>query len=105
VAIETNVSSPTLLVLSEVYYPAGWKAYVDGTETEILRTNYILRSVIVPAGKHEVEFRFDPPSYRAGWMLSNGGWCVAIVCILLGLWLNPAVRSRLTHLAAKRTEG
>ena len=105
VMIQTTVSSPTLLVLSEVYYPAGWKAYVDGTETEILRTNYILRSVVVPAGKHMVEFRFDPPLYRIGWILSNCGWALTVFCVLLGLWQVPAVRSRLRHTPPKGADG
>jgi len=48
-------SKAALLVLSEVYYPAGWKAYVDGAETEIYKTDYILRSVVVPQGEHNVD--------------------------------------------------
>ena len=81
--------------MSEIYYPAGWKAYVDGDETEILRTNSILRSVVVPAGNHEVVFKFDPPLYRIGWVLSNAAWGAAAICILVGLWQIPSVRRRL----------
>jgi uncharacterized membrane protein YfhO len=80
-----------------VYYPAGWKAFIDGQETDILRTNYILRSVVVPAGSHEVVFSFDPPLYRIGWIISNAAWVIAGLCILAGLWKLPAVRSRLAR--------
>jgi len=90
--VATSVSS--LLVLSEVYYPAGWKAFVDGKETEIYKTNYVLRSILVPAGKHAVEFRFDPPAYQLGYSISLGAWGVTIVLILIGLFQIPAVKVR-----------
>lgn len=94
IAIEAYTSSPALLVVSEVYYPAGWKAYVDGNETEIFKTNYVLRSVIVPAGKHVVTFSFDPPMYTLGWNLSRIAWGLAGLCIIIGLWKLPAIRAR-----------
>ncbi|MEK9137903.1 MAG: YfhO family protein, partial [Bacteroidota bacterium] len=78
----------------EIYYPAGWRAYIDGNEAEIFKTNYVLRSVVVPAGPHEVTFTFDPPMYNAGWNLSHAAWAVAALCILIGLWKLPALRAR-----------
>lgn len=87
-------TSAALLVLSEVYYPAGWKAFVDGQETEILKTNYILRSIVVPAGSHTIEFRFDPPLYRAGYLITNISWAIALCCVLIGLWRLPWVRAK-----------
>jgi Bacterial membrane protein YfhO len=95
IVLKSETASPALLVLSEVYYPSGWKAFIDGRETEILRTNYVLRSVVVPGGTHEVVFSFDPPLYRIGWVLSNAAWAVTALCIVIGLWLNPAVRQKL----------
>jgi uncharacterized membrane protein YfhO len=86
ITLSTTTTAPALLVLSEIYYPAGWTATVDGEETEILRTNYALRSVVVPAGKHEVVFAFDPPVVRAGWLLSHIAWGVAIAAVIVGLW-------------------
>ncbi len=94
IAIKTNNSAQSLLVLSEIYYPAGWNAYIDGTQTEIYRTNYILRSVVVPAGSHNIEFKFEPKMYELGWTLSNAAWGVSVLCILIGLWRTPAIRSR-----------
>lgn len=95
IVIKAYTSSPALLVLSEVYYPAGWKASIDGTETEIFKTNYILRSVVVPAGSHEVTFTFDPPIYAIGWNLSRAAWGITFLCIVIGLWQIPEIRSRL----------
>jgi hypothetical protein len=101
IVVKASTSSPALLVLSEVYYPAGWRAFLDGKETEIFRTNYILRSVLVPSGQHEIVFSFEPAMYGLGWVLSRGSWFVAWLCILVGLWSLPSVRGRL---ARKRPE-
>ena len=95
ITVKTASASAGLMVLSEIYYPAGWRAEIDGVETEIYRTNYILRSVIVPAGTHEVVFTFDPPMYRLGYTLSRVGWGISFLCILAGLWSLPRVRQLL----------
>jgi hypothetical protein len=90
--LELEAASPTegIMVLSEVYYP-GWKAYVDGAETEILRTDYNLRGIAFPEGSHHVEFRFMPPP------LVTGGWITgaALVVCLAGLVRFPARRKGL----------
>lgn len=94
VSLNVYCSSTSLLVLSEIYYPAGWKAYIDGTETEIYKTNYILRSVVVPAGEHKVEFRYEPQSYKKGYLISNIGWSVALVLLVVGVLQIPKIRGR-----------
>ena len=60
--MEFNVytDKPSLLVISEIYYPNGWKAFIDGERTRIYKTNYVLRSVVVPSGKHTVRMVFKP---------------------------------------------
>jgi hypothetical protein len=62
---QAEMSSEGLAVFSEIYYPEGWIATIDGTETEILRTNYLLRGLMIPAGAHEIVFKFEPKSYTA----------------------------------------
>jgi uncharacterized membrane protein YfhO len=103
IKVRAYTSAPALLVLSEIYYPAGWKAFVDGHETEILRTNSILRSVVVPAGSHEIVFSFDPESYALGWIVTNAAWGITALCIIGGLWFIPSVRGRLTGGREKQT--
>lgn len=62
----TSAKSSQFAVLSEVYYPEGWNAYIDGKETAYTNVNYILRGIAVPAGDHNIEFRFEPASYYTG---------------------------------------
>jgi hypothetical protein len=69
VTIETRADGRRLLVLSDVHYP-GWTARVDGNAAPIERVNYAFRGVVVPAGTHVVEFRYEPASVRAGALLS-----------------------------------
>jgi hypothetical protein len=69
-----------LAVFSEIYYPAGWKCYVDGKESQYFRTDWILRGMIVPAGDHEIKFTFKPASYYVGNKISLAS---SILLILL----------------------
>ena len=62
--VETD--APRLFVASEIYYPAGWNAYLDGEPVPIHRVNYLLRGVHVPAGEHTLTMRFEPASDRIG---------------------------------------
>ena len=93
--LTSNSPGTSLLVLSEIYYPAGWKATVDGAETEIFKTNHILRSVVVPAGKHTVEFTFDPKVYDLGFTITQAAWGLVVLLIIAGAFMHPAVRARM----------
>jgi uncharacterized membrane protein YfhO len=55
-----------LAVFSEIYYPAGWMASLDGVEKNYFRTNYVLRGMVVPGGSHEIKFEFKPSSFFVG---------------------------------------
>ena len=66
--VETD--APRLFVASEIYYPAGWTAYLDGEPVSIHRVNYLLRGVHVPAGEHELVMRFEPAAHEVGTWIS-----------------------------------
>ena len=59
-------ATPQFAVLSEVYYPLGWDAFIDGKKADYVKTDYVLRGMYVPAGDHEIEFRFEPKSVSTG---------------------------------------
>jgi hypothetical protein len=59
-------SVPATLVFSEVWYPHGWKAYIDGEPAPLFRANYILRAINVPRGTHTIRMVFDPDSVKKG---------------------------------------
>ena len=80
---ESNASSDQLAVFSEVFYENGWNAYVDGKLTPHARANYILRTMVVPAGSHEIEFKFEPKSYFVGEQISLAG-SIAMILFLVG---------------------
>ncbi len=67
--ILTDTKSRKFLVLSDIYYP-GWHAYIDNIETKIIKTNLILRGVLIPAGKHKVRFNFQPNTIIIGSIIS-----------------------------------
>lgn len=84
--IETENETDALLVLSDNHYP-GWLADVDGRPTKILRANYTMRAVEVPAGRHVVSFRFMPAPFRASAYASMAMALVVPAAIAL-LWFN-----------------
>lgn len=63
-------ASPSVAIFSEVYYPYGWQAFVDGKVSDYFKTDYLLRGMYLPAGQHEIEFKFDPQSYSTGRMIT-----------------------------------
>ncbi len=63
---ESNAKTDQLAVFSEIYYKNGWIAYIDGNLTAHFRANYVLRAMIIPSGKHQIIFKFEPQIIKQG---------------------------------------
>lgn len=72
-------------VFSEVYYKKGWKAFIDGIETPIIRTNYVLRGISVPAGRHTIRLVFHPQSYYQGESIQRVAGILPVLLLLISL--------------------
>ncbi len=85
--MQVKTEKPAFLVISEIYYPAGWKAWIDGQPVEIHPADYILRGIEVPAGEHTIEMKFDPDVYHISKTISLIGLLLATGITLLGIFL------------------
>lgn len=79
---KTNKATPA--IFSEIYYPEGWSCYIDGKLTPTFRANYILRGVVVPAGSHTIEWRFEPASFQTASIYGTiGSLGLFAACLLI----------------------
>ena len=83
---ESNNSSKGFAVFSEIYYPNGWKTFIDGAEAGHMRVDYILRGMEIPAGKHTIEFKFDPDVVKTGSSIALASSVLLGLLILGGLF-------------------
>ena len=77
-----------LVVFSEIFYPKGWKAMVNGQETDIIRANYLLRGISVPQGKSEVEMKFEPDSYYKTKNVTVIFQYIILLTLIAGMFLS-----------------
>ncbi len=85
VVISTTLSAPGYLVLSDANYP-GWRAWVDGAPAPVLTANLLLRAVPLPAGAHQVEFRFQPDSLQRGMIISLVTVAALVLMLAVARW-------------------
>ena len=90
---KTKSTTAQLCVFSEIYYKEGWKAYIDGKETPILRANYVLRALEVPAGEHTIELRCEPDTLKTFNIINLIG-SILIVVFLIGAIALPFIKKR-----------
>jgi hypothetical protein len=91
---QSNCTSEQLAVFSEIYYPKGWIVRIDGAETTYFRANYILRSMVIPAGNHEIVFEFKPKSYEIGNKISFASSILLIFAIAGAIFIEYKKRSK-----------
>jgi hypothetical protein len=85
---ESNSSVNGLVVFSEIYYPHGWMAKIDGQESNVIRANYILRAMEVPAGKHTIEMTFEPDAYVIGNKVTMASSWLVLLFLIGGLVMS-----------------
>jgi uncharacterized membrane protein YfhO len=81
-------------VFSEVYYPNGWKAYIDGKEAPIVRVDYVLRGLNIPAGNHTIHFVFAPAIYDTANIVNLISGIISIIALLICALLLFRKRNR-----------
>ncbi len=84
---ESASTSPQFAVFSEVYYPKGWNAYIDGEASEHIRANYALRAISVPEGVHKIEFKFEPSVIKKGSTISLISFLLLLGILAAGIWI------------------
>lgn len=93
-----NARYPQLGVFSEVYYPVGWKAYIDGQKADYFGVNYILRGMVLPAGEHNITFKYMPDSYYISANISRVASgllilaCIAFILFYGGKYLKNTAK-------------
>ena len=97
--------SPEFAVFSEVYYPRGWKAYIDDTEAPIQKVDYALRGMAIPPGRHTIRFAFRPTSFYIGEKIASfSTWLMlALIAGTLGSELRRRLRAGLKSRTSPQT--
>ena len=89
VTYKSSGTTNEFAVFSEIYYDRGWHAYIDNKETPIVRTDYVLRGLSVPAGNHEIRFEFKPASFYSSRKIetvaAGGIWLLIAISAFIGL--------------------
>lgn len=83
---ETDSKDKGFAVFSEIYYPKGWDAYIDGKLTPHTCVNYVLRGMEIPSGKHKVEFKFEPKAYSTGNTIAMIGSILVLIAVGGGIF-------------------
>ncbi len=85
---KASLEAPKTAVFSEIYYPYGWNAYIDGKKADYFRADYLLRAMNLPVGEHEVVFEFRPASIYQGYKVNAAFKALMYILIGLGIWAS-----------------
>jgi hypothetical protein len=95
ISFTSNNSKDGLAVFSDIYYSKGWKAFVDGKETPIMRADYVLRAIRIPAGAHNIEFHFHPESFYTGQKIAMVS-SILIILLVLGAFIPVMKKDKIS---------
>ncbi|WP_374507331.1 YfhO family protein [Flavobacterium sp.] len=86
-----------LAVFSEMYYKNGWNAYIDGKKVEYIQADYVLRALPIPAGKHSVEFKFEPQVVQTGSAITLVSSIGILLLLMGGIYLERKKSTEIQH--------
>jgi hypothetical protein len=89
-----NSATNQFAVFSEIYYAAGWNAYVDGKAVDHVRTNYVLRGMAVPAGNHTIQFKFEPKLVELGDTITMWAGIISVLIVIGCLYMHWRTRRK-----------
>jgi hypothetical protein len=98
----SNNAAEGLAVFSEVYYGNGWNAYIDGKLTPHFEANYILRAMKVPAGKHKIEFKFEPQVVKTGSTIALVSFIGMLLLLGAGIYMERKRKGRVNQLGSAK---
>jgi uncharacterized membrane protein YfhO len=84
-SINTNEG---LAVFSEMYYKNGWNAYIDGKKVDHFQADYVLRALPIPAGKHSIEFKFEPQVVQTGSTITLISSIGIVLLLIAGIYFE-----------------
>ncbi len=96
---ESNNTNNGFGVFSDIYYKGGWSCLIDGKAANIIRTNYVLRGVNIPAGKHKIEFHFLPPQANIGRTLGTIGSILILLIFGFGMFMHIKAKEEVKDIA------
>ncbi|KAA5537458.1 YfhO family protein [Taibaiella lutea] len=85
---ESNNTQPGIAVFSDIYYPTGWTATIDGKEATVFKADYVLRAMKIPAGKHTIEFNFHSKAFETGKTMALIGSILLSLMIAAGIYFS-----------------
>lgn len=88
ISYKSNTTEKQLAVFSEVYISEGWNAYIDNNKVDLLKVNYVLRAIEIPAGEHNIEMRYEVPSFETANMMSLSLTLVIILILAFGFYVE-----------------
>ena len=83
---EASTDTDQLVIFSEIYYPKGWSAYINGKPAEYFCANYLLRAMVIPPGNNKIEFKFEPKVIQTGSTISLVSSIIFLLILLSGLY-------------------
>jgi len=85
---QSNCNNEQIAVFSEIYYDKGWNVFIDNKSATYFRANYVLRAMIVPSGKHEIVFKFEPKGYYIGEKVSLASSILLLLLLFGGVYFE-----------------